>query len=221
VLVAGIDEVGNHSAFAAPAAAAAAAAAAAFLLLLVLVLPPVFLLVAARLRHGCCVLRCVGLLLKIEHEWLLAPFAAAPQVGQPLKLRFARFHFPHLSQNTSHRHTAASKTMAARPPELSMDAKWEASIDLTLRRLVYGSIAGGAAGLLLFRACPNKQIFPPEKIHIVGGHPTSHALVVGVVIVRGRGACGVRWHLSQGCTPCHPGLASVAASGPPILLCFC
>lgn len=45
-----------------------------------------------------------------------------------------------------------------RPPELSMDAKWEAAIDLTLRRLVYGSLAGGAAGLLLFRACP----FPPS-----------------------------------------------------------
>ncbi len=44
--------------------------------------------------------------------------------------------------------------MATRPPELSMDAKWEAAIDLTLRRLVYGSLAGGAAGLLLFRACP-------------------------------------------------------------------
>ena len=36
-----------------------------------------------------------------------------------------------------------------------MDAKWEAAIDLTLRRLVYGSLAGGAAGLLLFRACPS------------------------------------------------------------------
>ena len=42
--------------------------------------------------------------------------------------------------------------MATRPPELSMDAKWEAAIDLTLRRLVYGSLAGGAAGLMLFRA---------------------------------------------------------------------
>jgi hypothetical protein len=35
-----------------------------------------------------------------------------------------------------------------------MDAKWEAAIDLTLRRLVYGSLAGGAAGLVLFRASP-------------------------------------------------------------------
>ena len=43
------------------------------------------------------------------------------------------------------------RVMATRPPELSMDAKWEAAIDLTLRRLVYGSLAGGAAGLMLFR----------------------------------------------------------------------
>ena len=48
--------------------------------------------------------------------------------------------------------------MATRPPELSMDAKWEAAIDLTLRRLVYGSLAGGAAGLLLFRACTPRVI---------------------------------------------------------------
>ena len=47
---------------------------------------------------------------------------------------------------------------ASRPPELSMDAKWEAAIDLTLRRLMYGSLAGGAAGLLLFRA--SKASFP-------------------------------------------------------------
>ena len=37
-----------------------------------------------------------------------------------------------------------------------MDAKWEAAIDLTLRRLVYGSLAGGAAGLMLFRASPSR-----------------------------------------------------------------
>ena len=37
-----------------------------------------------------------------------------------------------------------------------MDAKWEAAIDLTLRRLVYGSLAGGAVGLMLFRAFPSR-----------------------------------------------------------------
>ena len=53
--------------------------------------------------------------------------------------------------------------MATRPPELSMDAKWEAAIDLTLRRLVYGSLAGGAAGLLLFRAYPTATRMTREK----------------------------------------------------------
>mmetsp|Transcript_39184 Transcript_39184/g.97068 ORF Transcript_39184/g.97068 Transcript_39184/m.97068 type:complete len:83 (+) Transcript_39184:42-290(+) len=47
--------------------------------------------------------------------------------------------------------------MAARRPELSMDAKWEAAIDLTLRRLVYGSLAGGAAGLMLFRGAGTRS----------------------------------------------------------------
>jgi hypothetical protein len=51
--------------------------------------------------------------------------------------------------------------MTTRPPELSMDAKWEAAIDLTLRRLVYGSLAGGAAGLMLFRASPLPA--PPRR----------------------------------------------------------
>ena len=55
--------------------------------------------------------------------------------------------------------------MATRPPELSMDAKWEAAIDLTLRRLVYGSLAGGAAGLMLFRASPSR--LPTERPGVV------------------------------------------------------
>ena len=73
--------------------------------------------------------------------------------------------------------------MATRPPELSMDAKWEAAIDLTLRRLVYGSLAGGAAGLLLFRACTPRAYFdtllsslpsslPPLPVYITS--PSDH-----------------------------------------------
>ena len=54
--------------------------------------------------------------------------------------------------------------MATRPPELSMDAKWEAAIDLTLRRLVYGSLAGGAAGLMLFRASPSRLTERPGVV---------------------------------------------------------
>jgi inner membrane organizing system protein 1 len=55
--------------------------------------------------------------------------------------------------------------MATRPPELSMDAKWEAAIDLTLRRLVYGSLAGGAAGLMLFRASPSRLHTERPGVH--------------------------------------------------------
>ena len=32
-----------------------------------------------------------------------------------------------------------------------IDAKWDTAIDTTLRRVVYGSLAGGVAALLLFR----------------------------------------------------------------------
>eukprot|EP00850_Spirogloea_muscicola_P019399 SM000189S04116 [mRNA] locus=s189:255140:256068:- [translate_table: standard] len=39
-----------------------------------------------------------------------------------------------------------------RPRELALDAQWDACLDLTLRRGVYASLAGLAAGLLLFRA---------------------------------------------------------------------
>ena len=53
--------------------------------------------------------------------------------------------------------------MATRPPELSMDATWEAAIDLTLRRLVYGSLAGGAAGLMFFRASPSYASRPTPR----------------------------------------------------------
>ena len=75
--------------------------------------------------------------------------------------------------------------MATRPPELSMDAKWEAAIDLTLRRLVYGSLAGGAAGLLLFRACNHSLIFssfspvfPPSSADITSPSDQSRRLFI-------------------------------------------
>eukprot|EP00877_Chromochloris_zofingiensis_P000834 jgi/Chrzof1/10751/Cz05g10310.t1 len=41
-------------------------------------------------------------------------------------------------------------TPIAPPKELYIDAKWDNLIDLTLRRGVYGTLAGGLAGLLLF-----------------------------------------------------------------------
>mmetsp|Transcript_40294 Transcript_40294/g.114077 ORF Transcript_40294/g.114077 Transcript_40294/m.114077 type:complete len:80 (+) Transcript_40294:195-434(+) len=40
---------------------------------------------------------------------------------------------------------------AVRPKELDMDDKWDKCIDTFLRRAVYGSLAGGVAGLVLLR----------------------------------------------------------------------
>ncbi|XP_041022799.1 uncharacterized protein LOC121263789 [Juglans microcarpa x Juglans regia] len=37
------------------------------------------------------------------------------------------------------------------PPKFDLDAKWDACLDLTLRRFVYSSLAGAFGGLLLFR----------------------------------------------------------------------
>ena len=37
------------------------------------------------------------------------------------------------------------------PSHHYIDAKWDAAIDTSLRRFVYGSLAGGAVALLLFR----------------------------------------------------------------------
>lgn len=39
-----------------------------------------------------------------------------------------------------------------RPPQLDYAHKWDAALDITLRRLVYGSLAGTASALLLFRS---------------------------------------------------------------------
>ncbi|KAF5456896.1 hypothetical protein F2P56_026318 [Juglans regia] len=37
------------------------------------------------------------------------------------------------------------------PPKYDLDAKWDACLDLTVRRFVYSSLAGAFGGLLLFR----------------------------------------------------------------------
>ncbi|XP_024378821.1 MICOS complex subunit MIC10 isoform X1 [Physcomitrium patens] len=39
-----------------------------------------------------------------------------------------------------------------RPSQLQYDKNWDAAIDLTLRRFVYGSLSGAASALLLFRS---------------------------------------------------------------------
>ncbi|CAD6207596.1 unnamed protein product [Miscanthus lutarioriparius] len=37
------------------------------------------------------------------------------------------------------------------PPRYDLDAKWDACLDLSIRRVAYSSLAGAFAGLLLFR----------------------------------------------------------------------
>ena len=46
---------------------------------------------------------------------------------------------------------AASK----RPADLLLDDKWEQCVDLSLRRVVYSSVAGVVAGFVLFREYPS------------------------------------------------------------------
>ncbi|KAK3148800.1 hypothetical protein QOZ80_3AG0208840 [Eleusine coracana subsp. coracana] len=38
------------------------------------------------------------------------------------------------------------------PPRFDLDAKWDACLDLSIRRVAYSSLAGAFAGLLLFRS---------------------------------------------------------------------
>ncbi|XP_039781791.1 uncharacterized protein LOC120649148 isoform X1 [Panicum virgatum] len=38
------------------------------------------------------------------------------------------------------------------PPRYDLDAKWDACLDLSIRRVAYSSLAGAFAGLLLFRS---------------------------------------------------------------------
>ncbi|XP_057453948.1 MICOS complex subunit MIC10 [Lotus japonicus] len=38
------------------------------------------------------------------------------------------------------------------PPQYDLDAKWDACLDLTVRRFVYSSFAGALGGLLFFRS---------------------------------------------------------------------
>ncbi|CAM8979677.1 unnamed protein product [Rhodiola kirilowii] len=38
------------------------------------------------------------------------------------------------------------------PPQYDLNAKWDACLDLSLRRFVYSSLSGAFGGLLLFRS---------------------------------------------------------------------
>ena len=46
---------------------------------------------------------------------------------------------------------ATTSSMSPPPKELYIDAKWDKLIDATLRRVVYGGLAGALAGLLVAR----------------------------------------------------------------------
>ncbi|GBF90855.1 hypothetical protein Rsub_03709 [Raphidocelis subcapitata] len=46
---------------------------------------------------------------------------------------------------------ASKQPSGSLPPELEFDEKWDRLIDLSLRRVVYGTLAGGVAALVLLR----------------------------------------------------------------------
>ena len=57
----------------------------------------------------------------------------------------------HTHTHYTHTHTRARVMVDTRPAELTADAALDAALDVGLRRLVYGTLAGLAAGALLFR----------------------------------------------------------------------
>ena len=58
-----------------------------------------------------------------------------------------------------------------RPKELYLDEQWDRFIDLTIRRTVYGTLAGGAAALLLARERGPREPCP---------HPSMMWLLLGM-----------------------------------------
>ena len=53
---------------------------------------------------------------------------------------------------------------AAEPPSAfarQVSELWDSSIENTVRKLAYGTIAGSLAGLILFRALPHPPLLPP------------------------------------------------------------
>ena len=67
------------------------------------------------------------------------------------------------------------------------DAKWDAALDLVLRRAMYGTLAGGAAALLLLREFRSGQMFS------VLAH--THAHEQCVLMLRPDGSFGARRQL--------------------------
>ncbi|CAN6291152.1 unnamed protein product, partial [Urochloa humidicola] len=48
--------------------------------------------------------------------------------------------------------TSSAPPKSGIPPRYDLDAKWDACLDLSIRRVAYSSLAGAFAGLLLFRS---------------------------------------------------------------------
>ena len=53
-----------------------------------------------------------------------------------------------------------------RPKQFTIDEKWDKIIDLSLRRVVYGTLAGGLAGLVLFREAPLNLAASSDPLHL-------------------------------------------------------
>ena len=51
-----------------------------------------------------------------------------------------------------------------RPQEFYINEKWDACIDLALRRVVYGTLGGGAAALILFSELPLSRPSPLRQL---------------------------------------------------------
>ncbi len=49
-----------------------------------------------------------------------------------------------------------------RPPEFYINEKWDKCIDLTLRRVVYGTLGGGAVALILFSKSLSRSDAPKK-----------------------------------------------------------
>ena len=50
-------------------------------------------------------------------------------------------------------YVAARNMSGRRPEEYYISDKWDKCTDLAVRRIVYGTLGGGAAALILFRTC--------------------------------------------------------------------
>ena len=53
-----------------------------------------------------------------------------------------------------------------KPKQFTIDEKWDKIIDLSLRRVVYGTLAGGLAGLVLFREPPLALAASTDSLHM-------------------------------------------------------